>query len=361
MITEATLLPDQVFQLNTFIWALQDLPEAGAIRPVLRDAGYDLRAIGRRVIVPDHDSVLVALENLIGSADRSPCHPDLWLKHSDHPVQPVVELKARGFSSASSNRRQALKLMVAAFDLADSLGESVECPGHVVYATVRTDTDDLAATLIELADALKTEGAKAASTGVIGLSVGTEGVTLSSPTPSDLPEPAAEALATAAIVLTRDGENHLSPLYFVPWIPGIKDSQNQRLHDEGLRELTARVLTHALGRIGRAQVPTTLSMTGDQLLRGATFGIFDRWRDSDRDQFSKAAIDIVEKALESHVGVHRTAKPRLEIELLDLEQQSKAIRLLEKTDPTDQRANLATALQEQLELFDNLGDTGSNS
>ena len=69
----------------------------------------------------------------------------------------------------------------------------------------------------------------------------------------------------------------------------------------------------------------------------------------------------MENALESHVGLDRTAKPRLEIELPDLEQQNKAIRLLEKTDPTDQRTNLATALQEQLELFDNLGDTGSNS
>lgn len=110
----------------------------------------------------------------------------------------------------------------------------------------------------------------------------TQGVTLSSPIPSDLPESAATALAAPAIILLHADENDIQPLYFIPWIPGIKHDQDAELHLAGLRELTARLLTHALTDVGRAQTPTTLSLDAAILLNRATFGIFDHWRDADR-------------------------------------------------------------------------------
>ena len=361
MTSEITLLSDQVFQLNAFLWALEDLPAPGQIRPVLRNAGYYLVAVGRRVLVPADASVVAALKKLAGSPDRSPCRPDLWLKHSEHPVQPIVELKARGFSPDSSNRRQALKLLVSAFDLAASLGESTEHRGHVLYGTVSTDTNDLVTTLKQLADEVRAEGAPVAPTAVVGLSIEKDGVALSSPTPSDLPEPAAKALAAPAIVVNRDGDNDLRPPYFVPWIPGIDDTQDPDLRSDGLQELTARVLTHAQGYVGRAQVPTTVSLNGDELLRGATFGVFDRWQDTDRSRFSKTAINIVEKALKSHIQVRREGKQHLEIDLPNAEKRDSAIKQLKQTDPTDPAANLATAFNEQLPLFDDFDDTPPTS
>jgi len=118
--TEAALLSDQVFQLNTFLWALEDLPDEGAIDPVLRSAGYFLSSIGRRVIAPVDPKTVNALGELTGSVDRSPCHPDLWLTHESDTVDPIIELKARGFSPESSNRRQALKLIASAANLSPS-------------------------------------------------------------------------------------------------------------------------------------------------------------------------------------------------------------------------------------------------
>ena len=79
MTSETGLLSDQVFQLNAFLWALEDLPAPGRIRPVLRDAGYYLVAVGRRVLMPADDLVVAALKRLTGSPDPSPCRPDLWL------------------------------------------------------------------------------------------------------------------------------------------------------------------------------------------------------------------------------------------------------------------------------------------
>ena len=352
MTAEDTLLSDQVFQLNTFLWALEDLPENGQTQPVLRQAGYYLSSIGRRVIMPVDEHVAAALQNLSGSADRSPCHPDLWLKHSSDRVEPLIELKARGFSPDSSNRRQALKLIAAGSNLGPSLGKPDDTPGHVLYATVSTDADGLATTLKDLALALETEKVPAAPTGVIGLSVDADGVALSSPTPSDLPEPAATALADPAIVLPQDGVNDIQPLYFIPWIPGIEGSQDPELSSDGLHELTARVLTHALAEVGQAQTPTTLSMDASVLLYRATFGVFAHWRDAERKQFREAAAKIVERALKPVVTVRRDAGSHLEIDLPTRETQEIAIDRLERADPADPKANLEATTEEPPTLFD---------
>lgn len=48
MTNETTLLSDQVFQLNAFLWALEDLPAPGKIQPVLRNTGYYLAANGHQ-------------------------------------------------------------------------------------------------------------------------------------------------------------------------------------------------------------------------------------------------------------------------------------------------------------------------
>lgn len=41
MTTKSNLLSDQVFQLNTFLWSLENLPEQGPVRPVLQVAPSD--------------------------------------------------------------------------------------------------------------------------------------------------------------------------------------------------------------------------------------------------------------------------------------------------------------------------------
>ena len=268
-------------------------------------------------------------------------------------MQLVVELKARGFSRASSkNVRQAVKLLLSAFDLAASLGEQAERRGHVLYGTVVTDADDQATTLKELADEVSAMGVPAAPTAVVGLSMDHEGVAMSSPTPSDLPDPAAEALGSPATVFHRDGENDLRPVYFVPWIPEIEDSQDPELHADGLRELTARVLTQAMGHVGRARVPTTLALNGTQLLSDATFRVFDRWHERNRKQFSEAAAKIVERALKSHVEIRRHGGDRLEIDLPSAETKDKAIKRLDQADPADPKRNLEAATREHPTLFD---------
>lgn len=351
MIDTKTLLSDQVFQLNTFLWALQELPESSPIQPILRQAGYQLRSIEPRLIVPRTPVVITALHKLTDSKDRSPCHPDLWLHHTEHPSELIVELKSQGFSPKSSNSRQALKLLLSAFDLSESLGETTQHSGHLIYATVSEDTSNLEATLNDLTSKLHDEGANAAPTSVIGFSEEIEGVAISSSS-SNLPEPAANALASPAIVLRRDDDNDLQPLYLIPWIPGIEDSQNPQLHKAGYGELTSRALTHVLSAIGEAQVPTTLKITGEEIMSRSTFRVFDRWRSDNRKQFAKAVVKIIYQALGSNSNVVSRGDTQIVIELQDSETQEQILRLIEQADHTSSTTNLENPIEEQPTLFD---------
>lgn len=351
MIDAKTLLSDQVFQLNTFLWALQELPESSQIQPVLRQAGYQLRFIEPRLIVPRTPVVIAALHKLTPSKDHSPCHPDLWLQHSEHPSELIVELKSQGFSPDSSNSRQALKLLLSAFDLSDSLGEATQHSGHLIYATISDDTSNLEVTLNDLTSKLHDEGANAAPTSVIGFSEEVEGVAISSSSPN-LPEPAANALASPAVVLRRDGDNDFQPLYLIPWIPGISESQNPQLHKAGYDDLSGRVLTHVLSAIGRAQVPTTLKIVGEEIMNLSTSRIFDRWRSSTRKQFARAVIKIIGQALESNSNVVSIGDTQIVIELQDSDAKNQVLRLIGQVDHTSSTANLEGAIKEQPTLFD---------
>lgn len=348
------LLTDQVFQLNTLLWALQDIPEEGQIQPVLRNAGYGLGAYGRRLLMPDDERTVAALTRLTGSTDPSPCRPDLWLRHESDVVWPLIELKARGFSTESSNRRQALKLIAAAVDLSSSLAEPSEIPGHVSYATIASDAGGLASTLQHLAQDLSAEGLAAAPTGVIGLTITSDGVVLSSPDVADLPEPLADALADDPVVLCDDGENDLQPLYLVPWIPGIDDTQDPELGAAGLHELTARVLTHLRAAVGQARPPTTLLLDGARLLSAATFGVFDLWRDADRRQFSEAAARIVDRSLGAVVTVRNAARDSREVDVPNSEVKDALVERLELADPSDPAVDLQAVIEEPPKLFDDL-------
>ncbi|MXW94841.1 MAG: hypothetical protein F4110_09080 [Acidimicrobiaceae bacterium] len=164
MTSDAVLVSDPVFQLNVLLWALEDLPEVIAVRPVLCMAGYELESLGRRLLVPAEEPTVSALRDIAGSADRSPCRPDLCIDHQDDPVTLVVELKSHGFSPDSSNVRQAAKLIVASHDLSASYAETQPRPGHVVYGTVESDAARLAETLRALSASVASKGVSAAET-----------------------------------------------------------------------------------------------------------------------------------------------------------------------------------------------------
>jgi hypothetical protein len=354
---ESTLLSDPVFQLNTMLWSLEELPDVGDIHPVLRSAGYYIHAIGKRVVAPPDPRARQALARLT-ARDLTPSRPDLWLRHQTDPVDPLIELKARGFSPRSSKAVQALKLLAAAADLEASVGGGGQQPGHVVYVTVGGDAPDMADTLSQLRSTLANSDVAASPSASIGLMWLEEGVALMSPLPAELPAPAQAVLSDPAVVLERSSpDDEVTPLYFIPWLPGIEESQDPGLHSDGLRELTARLLIQAIAAVGQARVPTIVTVSGAELLSGATFGIFPRWRDADRQQFAQAAAKIVERAVRA-TGVGHLDNDRVEIDLPTEEKQVEVLDRLERADPADPARNLEGVLQEQPTLFDRVPAQG---
>lgn len=354
MTPDALLATDPVFQLNVFLWALEDLPNTVAINPVLRKAGYKLSSIGRRLLVPGDEKTLTALRKILKSTDLSPCHPDLYLHNAEHSTMIVLELKSHGFSINSSNTRQATKLIISAHNMEESFAETCPKPGHVVYGTVENDASNLAATLHSLEKTITSTGVHAAPTAVIGISVDTHTVKLSSPKPHDLPQPAERALETPATILRSQRDNDVRPLYFIPWIPGIEKTQNPELQKDGYRELTARVIIEALVDVGQAILPTTLEIRGENLLRRATFGVFDQWLDVDRKQFIAAAVKVINARLRSLDYVRSKGRHVLTIELSDTTTQNNVLKLLEQSKPEDVESNIqgVIATVEQATLFD---------
>ncbi len=353
MTSDAVLAADPVFQLNVVLWALEDLPEMTAVQPVLRRAGYRVESLGRSLLLPADERTASALCTITGSADRSPCRPDLFLENQDDPATLVVELKSRGFSEDSSNVRQAVKLIVGSQNLAESYAETQPRPGHVVYGTVESDAVRLAETLQGLSESIASNGVPAAPTAVVGISVDDGGARLSTPALSDLPEPARRALQTTATVLHRHGEDDIRPLYVIPWIPGIAHTQNPELQADGYRELTARIIVEAMAVVGQAVVPTpTLKITGTALLSRATFGVFDRWLDADRRKFAAAATNVLSDALESLGGFQRQSRDTISLSLSSHEEQAEVVKFLEKAKPADKMTNLEAAVNEAPRLFD---------
>lgn len=346
------LLADPVFQLNTLLWSLEDLPNAGEVHPVLRRCGYYLGAIGRRLLVPVEPDVVEALAAVSGSADRSPTHPDLWLRHQVHEVNPLIELKSHGFSVDSSNAAQASKLIVSAANLEQSLGGGGSRPGHVIYATVQSDAAALDETLHALAADVAAAGAPPAPVGVIGFGLNETAVTISSPRAEDLPRPMQKTLSTpVAVIDIVDPANSVQPLYVVPWVPGLDDSQVGELRQDGLRELTARLLTQTIAVVGQAKIPGAVTLAIAQLLDRATFGIFSRWQDADRAQFTAAAAKVIERALRP-TGMARLENDRLDLDLPTVEAQERVIDRLERADPSDPAKTITAALVEPPTLFD---------
>ena len=352
MTSDAILVSDPVFQLNVLLWALEDLPEVTSVRPVLRTAGYELESLGRRLLVPADEPTIAALRDIAGSADRSPCPPDLCIDNQDDPVTLVVELKSHGFSQDSSNVRQAAKLIVASHDLSESYAEKQPRPGHVVYGTVESDAALLAETLQGLNESLASRGVPAAPTGTVGISIDDEGVRLSTSHLSDLPARAQRALETPVTVVRRHGEDDIRPLYVIPWIPGIQGTQDPELQADGYRELTARIVVEAMAIVGQAIVPTTLNITGTMLLSRATYGVFDRWLDADRQQFAVAATSVVTTNLQSLSCFQRPSRDTFSLALSSHDERAEVIRLLEQAKPADNRTNVEAAVNEAPKLFD---------
>lgn len=289
---------DPLFQLNTVLWMLQPLPNRpGALRPVLYDAGYRVRALGKSLTASaDVERVLATELDLRGAPA-----PDVLASAPDDHPWPVFECKASSFGSESSTSKQATKILARANDLALVAGTppGVALSGCVVYVTRRDQVDDLQATLTGLGGTLRAVDLEPAPSSAIGISVETGIGLVVGPVVGDLPGPAGDALAEPVTVLEAAGpDEDARPLYLVPFDPSIDQSDEER--SACLRILLARARAQAASVLGRSPAPGNAILEAHQLLEDATYGLSKFWRDNKaRDAAAHEVLKFVRAALGS--------------------------------------------------------------
>lgn len=344
------LKKDPIFQLNLLLWSIMDVPANFRIiiNPILRNEGYTLYAIEKKVILPTDPSVQAALSSLIHK-NLNPPNPDLWITHEVEKTDLIIELKSRGFRADSDKSIQVMKIMAATADLSETLGVTVKRPGYFVFVTIAEDMDDMLSTLSTLETQLDEGGVPSASTAIIGIQPSKKGIDLVSPQPNQLPSTLSKVLRNPTTVLQlKNSDDEIVPLYLIPWMPG--NTQDKELSDKGLQVLTSRLLTHVQEAIGKAAIPSKVILKGEILLEKATFGAFEYWRDRERRKFMKEAIKIIIRATQQR-GEKQEGGTELIIDLPDENVREEIMKKIEKLK-IEEEANLSNALIPT--LFDTL-------
>ena len=342
--TDINLRKDPVFQLNLLLWSIMDVPDDNNFRininPILRNEGYTLYAIEKEVLLPS-DS-MEPISPLIKKR-FAPSSADLWITHEREKTDLVIELKSRGFGPDSNKSVQVIKIMAATADLSVTLGGGDKRPGYFVFITVAEDMAAMLLTLSELQTRLVERNIASAPTAIIGIQQSKKGIDLVSPQSAQLPSPLGEILCDPTTVLQfEDSEDEIVPLYFIPWIPGVAQDQDQESSNKGLQVLTSRLLTHVQEAVGKADISSILNLKGEAILEKATFGAFEYWRDRDRKRFIKEAIRIIAKATKPF-GQKHSGETELKIDLPDEKVRDNVMKNIERFKIEEESNNLSNA------------------
>lgn len=353
-----TLIKDPVFQLNLVLWLVQPAPEGAPTSPVLRNAGYHVMAVSRRLHPPpDMRGKLAAVA---GSGDAPA--PDVLLAHAGQPSDPtilVIECKASGFSANSSTAKQARKLLAVGADVSAPLGLATgqPRPGHLTYLTVLNEQHRLRETLASLAEEVAAADLPVAAKGVLGVERRDDGIYVDRGVDEAWPPPM-EGVATPTRVVQAALGDDPRPLYLIPWDPGVTQTDEQAAWCRAL--LASRILNEAISRVGRMEVPGPLVLSAGDLLREATFGVSDRWYARNEvaqvTARSKATVIKALKPLQGDLSLMQSspADP-IQLALPSEDVRDKVIAALEEVDP------FAALVPQPPSLFDLLDQAGDEA
>lgn len=276
MSTPSELIADPVFQLNSLLWLTQPLPDAVGIRPVLREAGFEVDAICPSLTLPP--DILLLLKDS-GLAHQDHIRSDVVLCRQQDGRYGVVECKGNSFSPDSSTARQARTLLVAVGPrLDEALGLSSgtvkrSTAGYLVASQAAAEMD---LTLQALSNELRSRKLRAGASCVLALEPGTAALSLAADSSArdffNLPSEKVD------FVPLEEGTDP-RPLYFIPYDPDCNQSEEERAYCK--RVLFERIQASLLGAGGRALPPADLVFDAVGLLNDATLGMYDLWENKE--------------------------------------------------------------------------------
>ena len=296
----ADLIGDPLYQVNLLLWMLQ--PSTGRpVNPLLHDAGLRLRDIERELPLPIDLASRLQTEGL---AVRNPVTPDVLV---DSPEKMFLALECKrsmfgsqpqpGMSDGAIRQARSLLLQTPLI-LASALGlQARDVHGtHLLYiARYEPDVNQVEG-LQDLAQELRHKSFQTAPFGVLGLAVEGKTVALKHcPAPSLVPAALEARLAEQNVVHEiRDDGTDPRPLYFLPWMPESEPA----VDDYNQAAFGNRILAAAMEVIGPCKPPCEIELDVEALLRKATLGVYDKWRNKgDRRTLQHNARELLRSQL----------------------------------------------------------------
>ena len=287
---DSTLAKDNLFQLNTVVWASFPQPVGAPVTPVLRNVGYNLYAIEK----PLEASVAEKAKLNKSTLEIRP-NPviDVVLSREKDSTYILVECKPSSFGLSSDWTPQARGMIVAGGNVASRLGVSGKSASEICYLVPADDTQLTDETLLALYKEVSSQGLKECPTGVIGISVKSDGAYLGL---SNNPKGTARmplALIPEQRVVAVEADQDPRPLYIIPWIPDGQDSNDLEAFKEKIR-------SELLSWLGKAAINDNVVLIFEELLNDISRGVFQYW--GDKSSLFGRVFPMVEKLVRIFFG-----------------------------------------------------------
>ncbi len=265
----SNLEKDNLFQLNSLIWASFPQPPDASLTPVIRNAGFTLWRIEQPL-----DASVAERARLNRASPQTQPNPvvDVVFYHAGNEIYTLIECKPSSFGVGSEWSPQARGLIVAGGNVSSRLGLSGKHFGEVCYLVPADGVQSVDDTLIELSKQVTSQSFADCPTGPLGLSIKADGIYigLSSPPKGIAQMPL--KLIPEQRVMKVNADQDPRPLYVIPWIPDIQDDADLAAFKEKLR-------VQILSWLGRASVGGQNTLSFEELLNEVSRGVFQYWRD----------------------------------------------------------------------------------
>lgn len=288
--SSSDLMKDNLFQLNTVVWASFPQPVGAPVTPVLKNAGYTLYAIEKPL-----DASVAEKAQLKKTALTIGPNPvaDVVLYCEKDRTYILVECKPSSFGLNSDRTPQARGMIVAGGNVASRLGVSGNSASEMCYLVPADDTQATDATLTALHKEVSSQGFKSCPTGVLGISIKSDGTYLGLPNPLQGTALMPLALIPEQKVLSVIAEQDPRPLYVIPWIPDGQDSNDLEAFKEKIR-------ANLLSWLGKATIDNSSVLSFEELLNDVSRGVFQYW--GDKSSLFGRVFPTVEKLVRIFFG-----------------------------------------------------------
>ena len=292
MSTPTELIVDPVFQLNALLWLSTPLPSGFGLRPLLREAGFEVHSIAPGLSPAPAD--LLAMKKT-GLRHQETFRPDVVLQRKV-PSRTIIlfECKANSFSPASSAAEQARTMLVASgpsLPVLLNLPLDVSIESGTAYVLPSSACDPMRNTLDELSAELRAANLPTGQAVVLGLRANKNSLSLV----AEKRHLGLLRLKTASTpFLSIEALTDPRPLYFIPYDPDCDQSAEEQAFCR--RILYERMQAEVLGLAGRTVPPRTLTLTFEDLLNRATMGMYELWENRNtRTRMCRLTRELVTK------------------------------------------------------------------